>query len=160
MTNDPTRVPGRWDGLFAVLRQMDREIELLYERRGAHGVRPRFVRPLIRLAHEGPLTISELAQSLGATHSAMSQTVAAMKKGGFITAEPGSDGRTRVLALTPRAKELVPLLEAEWRATEAVVARLDDELGGAVTRLSQDLQRSLERRSMLERLEDELGRAK
>lgn len=137
---------------------MDAEIERLYERRGADGMRSRFVRPLIRLAHEGPMTISALAESLGGTHSAVSQTVAAMKKAGFVTSEPGHDGRTQVISLTPRATALVPLLEAEWRATEAAVAALDDELGGAVSTLSSDLARSLHRRSLSERLEDELGR--
>lgn len=156
MTKDPTRELGRWDTLFALLKQMDAEIESLYERHGAEGVRSRCVRPCIRLAHEGPMTISALAQSLGATHSATSQTVAAMKVAGYVHAEPGTDGRTQVLSLTARARELLPLLEAEWRATDAVVASLDDELDGAVSRLGEDLGRSLARRSMSQRLDDQL----
>lgn len=158
VTSDPTRQAGRWDLLFRLIKQMDSEIENLYERRGVEGVRSRFVRPLIRLTHDGPMTISELALSLGGTHSAVSQTVAAMKNAGLVTSEAGVDGRTQVLSLTPRATQLVPLLEAEWRATEAVVAHLDDELGGAVTTLSSALQRSLADRSMTERLEAELAR--
>ena len=158
MITDPTRAPGRWDALFALLQQMDAEIELLYERHGAEGVRSRFVRPLVRLAHEGPMTITALARSLGATHSATSQTVAALKKADLVTGGPGADARTQVLTLRPRGQALVPLLEAEWRATEAVVAQLDDELDGAVTRLAADLARALERRSMSERLDEELGR--
>lgn len=155
---DPTRAPGRWDSLFALLKRMDDDIEQLYVRRGVEGVRSRFVRPMIRLRHDGPMTISALAASLGATHSATSQTVAAMKRAGFLTSAPGEDGRTQVLSLTPRAVELVPLLESEWRATEAVVAALDDELGGAVTDLSAALGRALAARPMSQRLEEELGR--
>lgn len=158
MTSDPTRQPGRWDGLFALLKKLDDDIEQLYVRRGVEGVRSRFVRPLIRLRHDGPMTISALASSLGATHSATSQTVAAMKRAGFLTSAPGADGRTQVISLTPRAIDLVPLLEAEWRATEAVVAGLDDELGGAVTALSKALGDALEARPMSQRLEEELGR--
>lgn len=156
MITDPTREPGRWDALFALLKRMDAEIEDFYERRGFPGVRSRFVRPCIRLAHEGPMTISALAQSLGGTHSATSQTVAAMKAEGLVHAQPGVDGRTQVLSLTTRAKELLPLLEAEWRATNTVVAALDDELDGAVSRLSADLERSLAQRSMSQRLDDQL----
>lgn len=137
---------------------MDGEIEGLYVRRGIEGVRARFVRPLIRLAHEGPMTISALAQSLSGSHSATSQTVAAMKSSGFLTSEPGADGRTRVLSLTTRAREIVPLLEAEWRATATVVAGLDDELAGAVIALSRALNNSLADRSMSQRLEAELHR--
>lgn len=156
MTNDPTRETARWDRLFALISQMDREIEELYVRRGAEGMRSRFVRPLIRLAHQGPLTVSQLAESLGSTHSATSQTVAAMKKHGFLTSAPGPDARTQVLSLTERARELVPLLEAEWRATNAVVAELDDELGGAVTTVSQRLGEALEAKSMTARLDAHL----
>jgi len=157
VTTDPTRVPGRWDRLFQLLKEMDADIEALYTRRGVTGMRSRFVRPLIRLSHEGPMTISALAQSLGTTHSATSQTVAAMRRAGFVTSAPGTDGRTQVVSLTPEAGALVPLLEAEWRATEAVVAALDDELDGAVTALSARLGEALARRSMSERLDDELG---
>lgn len=156
MTSDPTRGTGRWDTLFRLLKQMDAEVEQLYARLGIDGMRSRFVQPLIRLAHEGPLTISALAKSLDATHSAASQTVAAMKRAGFVSSEPGTDGRTQVVSLTPKAREIIPVLEAEWRATESVVARLDDELDGAVTTLAERLERALAERSMSRRLADEL----
>ena len=158
MTSDPTRDPGRLDDLFRVLKQMEEDIESLYVRRGVEGMRSRYVRPLIKLFHEGPVTISALAASLGATHSATSQTVAAMKRAGFVTTAPGDDGRTQMVSLTSPAIELVPLLESEWRATEAVVAALDDELEGGITALSAGLVRALARRSMGQRLDDELER--
>ena len=156
MINDPTREASRWDHLFALIKQMDREIEELYVQRGVAGMRSRFVMPIIRLSHEGPLTVSQLAKSLGSTHSATSQTVTAMKRHGFITSAPGTDARTQVVALTDYARELVPLLEAEWRATNAVTDELDDELGGTVTALSERLGAALESRSMTTRLNDHL----
>lgn len=137
---------------------MNSQIEALYARHGADGIRPRFVRPLVRLAHDGPMTISDLARSLAATHSATSQTVTAMKKADLVAAEPGPDARTQVVALTERATALVPLLEAEWRATDAVVARLDDELDGAVTHLTEGLTRRFDHRTMAERLDDAIRR--
>lgn len=148
--------PGRWDDLFLLLKRMDADIEDLYASRGVEGMRSRFVRPLIRLAHVGPLSITELARSLGGTHSAISQTVNAMKRAGFVSTSPGSDGRTQVVALTPTAQAVVPLLESEWIATEAVVAELDDDFGGAVTELSRRLGRALAERSMAQRLRDKL----
>lgn len=157
MTTDPTRAVGRWDALFVLLKQMDGEIEEFYVRQGVEGVRPRFVRPMIRLAHEGPMTVSELAKSLDGTHSATSQTISAMKSSGFVDSVPGTDGRTQVLSLTDAAQNLIPLLEAEWRATDAVVAQLDDEVDGAVTALSRTLEHRLAQRSMSRRLDDEMG---
>jgi DNA-binding MarR family transcriptional regulator len=150
-SSDPTAVPGRWDSLHTLLRRLDDEIGTVYTDRGVD-VRPRFVYPLIRLAHTGPLTIRELAESLGRTHSAMSQTVTAMRNEGLVETESGQDARTRRVALTDKSRALVPLLEAEWRATEESVAEIDDELPYALSTVVEDLERVLARRSLRERL--------
>ncbi len=131
---------------------MDAEIEQVYVERGIKGVRPRFAYPLIRLAHTGPLTIRELATSLNRSHSAVSQTVAALRKEGLVTSEPGPDARTRRIDLTERGRALVPFLEAEWRATHAAVAELDAEVPYAMTAVVQELRRALESRSMRQRI--------
>ncbi len=135
---------------------MDAEIEQIYLARGIEGVRPRFAYPLIRLAHTGPLTIGELAESLGRSHSAVSQTVAAMRRENLVTSEPGPDARTRRIDLTERGRELVPFLEAEWRATHAAVTELDAEIPYALSTVVADLRRALERRAMRQRILDHL----
>jgi DNA-binding MarR family transcriptional regulator len=149
--------PSRWRPLHQLLAELDAEIEKVYTSRGIHGVRPRFAYPLIRLAHTGPLTIRELADSLDRSHSAMSQTLAAMRREGLVESEPGPDARTRRIALTERGRSLVPFLEAEWRATEAAVAELDDEVPHALSAVVADLEQALERRPMRERILDHLG---
>ncbi|MEW9552635.1 MarR family winged helix-turn-helix transcriptional regulator [Nonomuraea sp. NPDC050783] len=153
---DPTATPDPWRSLHELLAAMDAEIERVYLERGLKGVRPRFAYPLIRLAHIGPLTIRELAESLGRSHSAISQTVAAMRKEGLVTSEPGPDARTRRIDLTERGRALVPFLEAEWRATHETVAELDGELPYAMTAVVEDARRALERRSMGQRILDHL----
>ncbi|GAA2467110.1 MarR family winged helix-turn-helix transcriptional regulator [Streptomyces macrosporus] len=155
-SSDPTALPDPWQSLHELLAAMDAEIEQVYVERGIEGVRPRFAYPLIRLAHTGPLTIRELAESLGRSHSAISQTVAAMRKEGLLTTEPGPDARTRRVDLTERGRSLVPFLEAEWRATHATVAELDAEIPYALTTVVEDLRRALERRSMRQRILDHL----
>ena len=152
-------VPGRWDALHALLRRLDDEIGTVYTDRGIEGVRSRLVYPMIRLAHTGPLTIRELALSLGRTHSAMSQTVTAMRREGLVETEAGEDARTRRVALTEKARALVPLLEAEWRATEESVAEIDDELPHALSAVVVELERVLARRSLRERLVERLDAA-
>ncbi len=128
MTNiDPTE-RGYWRPLTALQERLDAEIAALYAERGLRGVRPRFAYPLIRLAHRGPMTIRDLAESLGRTHSALSQTVAAMREEDLVETAPGPDARTRVVRLTERGRDLVPFLEAEWRATEDAIEALDAEL--------------------------------
>lgn len=145
-------LPDPWQSLHQLLAAMDAEIEQVYVERGIKGVRPRFAYPLIRLAHTGPLTIRELAESLNRSHSAISQTIAAMRKEDLVTSEPGPDARTRRINLTERGRSLVPFLEAEWRATHATVAELDGEIPYAMTAVVEEVRRALEHRSMRERI--------
>ncbi|OSY38373.1 MarR family protein [Pseudonocardia autotrophica] len=142
----------------ALVADLEAEIAQVYETRGLHGVRPRYAYPLIRLAHTGPLTIRELAESIGHTHSAVSQTLAGMRREGLVTSEPGPDARTRRIALTERGQALVPFLEAEWRATEAAVADLDDEcLPTSIGAMVEAMRAALRRRGMQDRIGDRLG---
>ena len=156
MTPDPTE-QGRWRPLRRLLDAMDADIARLYTERGITGVRPRFVAPLIRLGRRGGMTIRQLAESHEVTHSAMSQTVAALQRDGLVTTAAGADARTRQVVLTERARELLPFLEAEWRATEEVVAELEAEIPYALSQVVQDLQAALERRSFHDRIADRIG---
>lgn len=128
MTNSDPTERGYWRPLTALQARMEAELAALYAERGLSGVRPRFAYPLIRLAHRGPMTIRELAESLGLTHSALSQTVAAMRDEDLVETAPGPDARTRVVGLTERGRSLIPFLEAEWNATEDAAEALDAEL--------------------------------
>ncbi|WP_371871428.1 hypothetical protein [Phytohabitans rumicis] len=47
------------------------------------------------------MSIRALAGAVGVTHSAASQTVAQMAKAGYVTLEPGTDARQRIVHLTP-----------------------------------------------------------
>ncbi|MEU3270513.1 MarR family transcriptional regulator [Saccharomonospora sp. NPDC006951] len=136
---------------------MDDDIARLYAERGAANIRPRFTMPLIRLSRRGPMTIRELAEALELTHSAMSQTVAALRKEGFVTTEPGPDARTRAVVLTERAERLVPFLEAEWLATETAVAELEAEVPYSLSQVVADLTSALERKSFRARIENHLS---
>jgi DNA-binding MarR family transcriptional regulator len=147
----------RWRPLRQLLDAMDADIARLYAERGIGGVRPRFVAPLIRLGRRGGMTIRQLAASLEVTHSAMSQTVAALQRDGLVTTAAGADARTREVVLTDRAREILPFLEAEWRATEEVVADLDAEIPYALSQVVRDLQAALARRSFHDRIADRIA---
>jgi DNA-binding MarR family transcriptional regulator len=108
--------------------------------------------PLIRLNHRGPMTIRALAESIDVTHSAMSQTVAALRRDGLVRSVPGSDARTRKVTLTARARRIVPFLEAEWRATEEAVAELDREIPYPMNRVVSEVEAALARRSFRDRI--------
>ena len=108
--------------------------------------------PLIRLSHVGEMTIRELSAVLGVTHSAASQTVAALSRAGYVRSKKGADARTKTIALTSSGRKLVPLLEAEWRATEAAISEIEDEIPYPLSQVARDLARALDRRSFHERV--------
>jgi DNA-binding MarR family transcriptional regulator len=141
-----------------VIRGMDNDIARIYAERGVTGITSRQVKPIVRLDRLGPLTIGQLAENLDVTHSAASQTVAALARAGYVRTKPGPDARTRVVTLTPKGRALVPLLEAEWRATEAAIADLEDEIPHPISEVVLDIQKALAQRSfhdrILEHLED------
>jgi DNA-binding MarR family transcriptional regulator len=138
--------------LRQLLEEMDESIARIYERAGRRSVRPRFAGPLLHLDRHGPSTVKALAQQTGVTHSAMSQTVAAMARAGLVELAMGTDARTRVVALTDEARGVLPLVRAEWRATEATVRELDAELPYPLMRVVGDLRDALKRKSFDERL--------
>lgn len=131
---------------------MEEELASLYDERGITAVRPRFSIMLIRLAHEGPMTVGELADATGRTHSAASQTVAVMRRDGLVTSEPGDDARTRRVVLTEAGRELVPWLEDEWRATEAAWEELEREVPYPLSQVVRDLDQALARRGFRDRV--------
>jgi DNA-binding MarR family transcriptional regulator len=152
---DPTEL-SHWRPLRLLLRKMDDEIARIYVEHGEADIRPRFVMPLIRLDRRGPMTVRQLAELLNVTHSAMSQTVAAMRRAGLVQSKPGNDARTRRIALTKRARDVVPLLEAEWQATEQAVIELDEEVPYALSQVVADLEAALAARSFHDRVASHL----
>jgi DNA-binding MarR family transcriptional regulator len=134
-----------------IFDRMDAGISEVYAELGIVGVRPRFSMAIIFL-EGGPLSIRELAREVNVTHSAMSQTVSAMRKDGLIRSAPGTDARSRMIELTPAGRELIEPLRTEWNATEAVLAELDAEVPYALGQLIADLRGALDQRSFTERL--------
>jgi DNA-binding MarR family transcriptional regulator len=148
-----------WRPLRLLQEALDNDIAALYDEAGIAGVRTRFVGPLIRLGRHESMTIQELATAMQVTHSAMSQTAAAMRAAGLAEPAGGGDGRTRRVRLTERGRELLPFLEAEWRATEATVRELEAEIAYPLSRVVEDIEAVLAIRPFRDRLRDNLAKA-
>ncbi|MGH3658733.1 MAG: MarR family winged helix-turn-helix transcriptional regulator [Micromonosporaceae bacterium] len=149
-----------WRPLWRMLSEMDRDIAALYAEAGISDVSPRFVGPLIKLGRHEPMTIQQLADAVEVTHSAMSQTVAALRKADLVESAENVDGRTRRIQLSGKGRELLPFLRAEWRATEATVRELEAETPYPVSRAVRDIQAALAKRSFRQRLADNLAKAR
>lgn len=156
MTDDPT-TESLWRPLHQLMQRIDDDIARVYaEAPDTEGVRTTWVMELLRLDAHGPMTIRALADSVGRTHSALSQKVAAMTQAGLVETSPGRDGRSRHVHLTERAKGLAERMRAEWRATEETLAEIEAETPYALSRAVRDLEQVLERKGFYERLRERL----
>lgn len=133
---------------------MDADVGLALADLGLRDYRTHYSAVLRLLAERGPATIKQIAEARGVTHSAASQTVAEMTRRGLLALRPGSDARQRQVRLTPKARRLLPAINAEWEATDAASAALDAELPYPLSRLIDDLAAALERRRFRARIAD------
>ena len=151
-------LPSRWRPLFQVLGELDDGIAAAYAELGIEGVRPRFSMALMFLDSEGPMTIRRLADECGVTHSAMSLSVTQMGSADLVASTRGPDARCRLVSLTAAGRAVVPALRAEWAATEAALADLEDELPYPPSRVADDLRAALDRRPFAARVLDHVRR--
>ncbi|NHF66799.1 MarR family transcriptional regulator [Xanthomonas hortorum] len=125
----PMRTPTPTLGTLVrhLIEQLDGELEEVYAAAGLTW-RPRYTPVLRALLRVGPAPIKVLAQEIGISHSAASQTVAQMTKQRLTHLKPGADARERIVVLTPKARKMIPALQRQWAATNAAAAQLDAEL--------------------------------
>jgi DNA-binding MarR family transcriptional regulator len=153
---DPTE-QSVWRPLRLLQAAMDDDIGRIYAEARIDGLKPSFVMELIRLHSRGPMTITELAESVQRTHSAMSQKVAAMSSAGWVRTAAGPDARSKRVTLTAKARRIVGRLAAEWRATEAAVAEIEAEIPYPLSRVVTDIEEALRRKSFHDRIAEKLG---
>ncbi|WP_199235712.1 MarR family winged helix-turn-helix transcriptional regulator [Micromonospora sp. S4605] len=137
-----------------VLEMLDGDVATVYAERGLADYRPRFSPPLRVLVADGPLPIRDLARRVGVTHSAASQTVTQMARAGLVELIRGADARQRIVHLTDRARDLLPVIEAEWTATTAAMRELDAELPVPLADLLHAVLAAVGRRPLRQRIAD------
>jgi DNA-binding MarR family transcriptional regulator len=153
---DPTE-HSRWRPLRLLQAAMDDDIARIYAEAQIDGLKPSFVMELLRLHARGPMTITELAESVQRTHSAMSQKVAAMRAAGLVRTTAGADARAKLVMLTAKAHRVAGRLAAEWRATEAAVAEIEAEIPYPLSRVVTDIEEALRRKSFHDRIAEKLA---
>jgi DNA-binding MarR family transcriptional regulator len=155
-TPDPSEY-SRWRPLRLLQAAMDADIARIYVEAQIDGLRPSFVMELLRLHARGPMTITELAESVQLTHSAISQKVAAMRSAGLVRTTAGADARSKKVMLTAKAKRIAGRLGAEWRATEAAITEIEAEIPYPLSRVVTDIEEALRRRSFHDRIAEKLA---
>ncbi|WEK47741.1 MAG: MarR family transcriptional regulator [Candidatus Andeanibacterium colombiense] len=137
--------------LRRLIEELDGAVDESYKRAGLD-YRARFTPVVKALSLSGPLPLRVLAERATVSHSATSQTVSQMAKMGLVSTAPGTDGRERMVSLTPYALKILPELEACWKATEAAARTLDADLGQPVAEVLISLLDALKKRPFLDRI--------
>jgi DNA-binding MarR family transcriptional regulator len=131
---------------------LDGAVEQAYLRAGLT-YRPRYTPVMRALLALGPASIRTISLHARTTHSATSQTVAQMAKDGVVQSRPGEDARERIIALTPRARRLLPALERQWAVIDAAARRLEGELSVPLSAVVAEALEALAREGFAERIE-------
>lgn len=134
-----------------LLEQLDGDLEAVYAASGLEW-RPRYTPVLRVLMRQGPASIKALAQEIGITHSAASQTVTQMAKQRLVTLKPGADARERIVVLSAKARRMVPALQRQWAATNAAAAQLDAELSVPLSAVLSEAIAALDQRPFATRI--------
>jgi len=138
-------------------QEMDDEIARLYAQARIEGLKPNWVMELLRLHYSGPMTITELAESVQRTHSAMSQKVNAMRAAGWVATTTGTDARSKKVTLTAKSAEIIGQLAAEWRATEAAIMEIESELPFTVAEYVAAVEQARRKKSFHDRIVERLA---
>jgi DNA-binding MarR family transcriptional regulator len=153
---DPTE-HSRWRPFRLLREAMDADIGRAYAEAHISGLKPSFVMELLRLHARGPMTITELAESVQRSHSAISQKVAAMRAAGLVRTTAGADARSKKVTLTAKARRMTGQLAAEWRATEAAIAEIEAEIPYPLSQAVTDIEEALRRKSFHDRIIEKLA---
>ncbi|WP_235968960.1 MarR family winged helix-turn-helix transcriptional regulator [Brevundimonas huaxiensis] len=111
---------------------LDGEVEAAYAASGLHW-RPRYT-PILRvLMRDGGQSIKTIAQQIGISHSAVSQTVTQMVKDELVLLKPGAVARERIVMLTAKTEAMIPRLQRQWSAVNQAAETLDQELSAPLS---------------------------
>lgn len=130
---------------------LDGGLAQVYAELGLPGFRPRYTPVLKVLDSADGQSIRDLAEAVGVTHSAMSQTVAQLLRDGLVSSEAGSDARTRLVQLTPAARQIMPILNREWQLTSILARELEAEMSVPLSQVLDEVLALLIQRPYAER---------
>lgn len=157
MENTGTAPP---TGLGTLLRALLAQLEPAVEKAYAVAdplMRSRYYPVMRHLLIEGRASVGELAQCVGVSQPAMTQTIRQMMSDGLLEIEAGEDRRERLVRLSPRGKDAVARLRPVWTAVAHAAASLQQDAGVDLVATLQKAIGALAQRSFAERITEAIG---
>ena len=141
--------------LRKLLAMLDGDVQAIYDEMGV-AFRPRFF-PIVQhlLLHE-PCPIVELADRIGVSQPAATQTVNEMKRLGLLASAQSEDRRQRPVQLTTAARAMADRLQPVWDAAERAATTLDAELDRGLSKPIDDALVALETLRFRERIRKQM----
>lgn len=99
----------------------------------------------------GPLTIADIQQLSGLSHSAVSQTVKKLVAKNILFLEPGEDARSKIVALTDVGDRLMEKLNPIWSTAKDAMKTVLDECNTNILDALADYEAALTRKSFSQR---------
>ncbi len=120
-------------------RRAARTITRAFDRRlRPFGIRATQFSALVTLSLRGPLTIGELANSLGVERTTLTRNLELIETKAWVKIRAGEDARSRVVSVTPKGRAVLGSAMAAWReAQAAALAAVGQSGAGAIRTLSR-----------------------
>lgn len=110
------------------------------------------------LSRQDNMNVTEMAQTLGISNSAVSQIVCDMERHNLLTIETDEhDKRCRLLSLSEDGREAVDKLLPVWEAVRDCTEELMESTGQDVLKAIADIEKELEHRSLFARVIDRIS---
>lgn len=160
MTKEKYLDDSRGANLGARLRRLsatiDRDASSTYSLMGVE-FEQRWFGLLDQLIINGPMSVREIAESLGITHVSVSQSRQSLEKAGYVTSRTDrTDGRRKEIHLTPRGHEFAEKLHPLWQALVKVAIDLNDEANDLIEAIDK-VELALQRKSIHDRVQEILS---
>ncbi len=111
------------------------------------------------LSQEGEVSIRQISNQLGISHSAASQMVSNLQEKGYIKSSVSKkDARHKVVAFTPKGQKLLQKIQPVWAALQTAMRELgggEEESQKLLYALTQ-VEERMEKKTLFERIEDHL----
>ncbi len=118
---------------------------------------PRWFAIFYLLNTKSPLSVTEIAAELEITQPAVTQLADLLIKKGYIThVKDKTDTRKRMLALSKKGKDQIPILEPVWQSFKYSTKELFDSIGYDVLLVLTKLENALDEKDMFTRITEDI----
>ncbi len=122
---------------------------------------PRWFTMFYLLSKRSPLSITEITTELGYTQPAVTQIANILLKKGLIKiVKHKEDTRKKMLALSNKGEQMLPVLEPVWKCFEDAVKELFETTGYNMIKVIERVEAALDEKDMYKRVSEKVKERK